>query len=134
MSDSTNRLEILETEQKYTLLKAGELVNLEKIPDNVSEIRKNPISKPLLEFIKQRKLMNLSLQENLNYIKSTLEEFNSLFQIEYNQNLEIVRTARKMMEIYQRIGIILNQAEEIAESALVEVYSIVNSDYTKKEK
>ena len=125
---------MIESEEKYALLKEEKLKDISNIPDNINEIKKNPIAKPLLEFIKQRDLIKASLRENLNYHKDLLNEFTKLLEVDYIKDLEIVRVTQKIIEIYKRMIVCLNQAENIAEDTLKNVYEIYQEEKRNERK
>lgn len=123
-----SRVDITKAEEKFVLLKRGEFDTIEKIPDDVEEIKKNPIAKPLLEYIKQRKILTKILQQNLNYLKPLEKEYDRQLQIDYNENMDIVRVFKQIKEILERNNVCLNEAEEVAEKTLVEVYTIYEKE------
>lgn len=123
-----NRVEILKDQEKFSLLKKVGFEKIDDIPDSIDEIKKNPIAKPILEWRKQREILKHNFLENLNYLKSILDEYNSLLEIDYNQNMDIVKVANRLIEINDRMIVCLNETDEIDVKTLVEVYDIVSKE------
>ena len=127
-----NRIDITESESKFVLLKKEGFDKIEQIPDNVDEIGKHPIAKPLLEFVKQRNIFKQQFLQNLNYLKEAFEEYNKLLEIDYNQDLDLAKAARRVIELQERNIICLNGVEEMEEKTLVEIYTIITKEKNAK--
>ena len=129
-----SRVEMTEAEEKFVLLKKEGFEKIEQIPDNVDEINKHPIAKPLLEFIKQRKIFKQIFLQNLNYLKSAYDEYNQLLEIDYNKDMDLAKAARRVIELQERNIVCLNGVEEMEEKTLVEIYTLISKEKNKEVK
>ncbi len=105
-----------------------------EIPTVISEIQKNPIYKPLGDYITASQMFEEEDEREAAELKSKLQALNDLIGVGIYNDSPIASAYQKVLEIWERIAWVYTKNISLANRKMGEINSIVQEYYILKEK
>jgi len=111
----------------------NEINGLEKLPNSIEEIQKNPILKPLLDY-KTGAIGLMDDEENeKSYLDKEKTELDELLKTNIYNESPIVQRYEKVLSVYKRYLFIWTKYGRLADNKIVEMKRIVEKYYISKQ-
>ena len=107
--------------------------DLTKLPSSLEDINKNPILKPLLDYVNATKQYEEEDERETNYLNDKLADLNELLDTGIYEDSQIAKMYKNIFEIYARLLWIYARNVDMANQKIVEMKKIVEKYYVKKE-
>jgi len=106
----------------------------EKLPNEVKDIQKEPILKPLLDYQQAALILEREDESETTYLKESEDELKELLNGGYYKTSAIANTYEKVVEKYKRLLFIMSRYTAMADKEMINIRKVVNDYYVSKEK
>lgn len=113
--------------------KEGNIIEeLDGLPEEIEELEKNPILKPLLDYNKAAVMLTKEDESESEYLKNKIDELQELLDTGIYDDSSIAIKYKGVTEVYQRLLLIMARYTEVADKKIVELKKVVEKYYISK--
>lgn len=109
-----------------------EELDLDKLPSSLEDINKNPILKPLLEYLNATKQYEQEDERETNYLNERIKELNELLDTGIYEDSHIAKIYKTVFDVYERLLWIYSRNVDLANDKIIDIKKTVEKYYILK--